>query len=313
MSSSPQLSQEVIKESNQRQETTLRNIQNLQEMEKSLYSQLEASSANGGDNHVQLVKKINELSQMRVSMFEELDSMYKGVQGRVMQSRNDLVDQMIVTNVVENELNATKKSLNALKNNENSKMRMVEINTYYSKQYRAQTDVMKLVILTSGILFILIVLSKKGFVPSNIASGLIAITCVVGGFFVVRKIFDINSRSNMNFDEYEWSWNPAAVKPTVIKYDEAQLLGAATSLKDDAHSFAKDIGIGCVGESCCSSDMTFDKKTEKCVVAHDSHASKEGFSNNIEYMEDRTPISPWTEKQTTVIPFNNSKDNYVRF
>ena len=117
----------------------------------------------------------------------------------------------------------------------------------------------------------------------------------------------------MNFDEYEWSWDPKAVKPTVLKYDEAQLLGAASSLKDEAQSFAKDVGIGCVGESCCSTGMTFDKKKEKCVVAHDNHAHKEAFSNNVEYMEDRNPISPWSEKQTTVTPFNNSNDNYVRF
>ena len=79
----------------------------MQEQEKKLYRELEVSAATGGvfGDQDAIVKKINELSAMRMTMFQELESMYASMQGRVAQSRIDLVDQMTVTGVMEQELN----------------------------------------------------------------------------------------------------------------------------------------------------------------------------------------------------------------
>ena len=83
------------------------------------------------------------ISQMRSTMFGQLEDMYRGMQG-IAQSKIDLVDQMTVTGVVEGQLNAAKAS-GALTNNKNQKM--VEINTYYSQKYRAQTDLVKTILM----------------------------------------------------------------------------------------------------------------------------------------------------------------------
>ena len=119
------------------QEVTLMNIQQLQKMEQKLYKELESMAANEPSaisKQDQIVKKINDLSQMRTTMFGQLEDMYRSLQGRVAQSRIDLVDQMTVTGVVEGQLNTAKASLNQLTDNKNQKMRMVEINTYYSQK-----------------------------------------------------------------------------------------------------------------------------------------------------------------------------------
>jgi len=76
-------------------------------MESSLYTQLEASSGSTTQQE-SIVNKINELSTMRMTMFSELDSLFKSTQGRVAQSRIDLVDQLTTTGVMETELNNTK-------------------------------------------------------------------------------------------------------------------------------------------------------------------------------------------------------------
>jgi len=162
MATTAVLSDNTLTQSENRQESILKNIKQLQEMESSLYTQLEASSGSTTQQE-SIVNKINELSTMRMTMFSELDSLFKSTQGRVAQSRIDLVDQLTTTGVMETELNNTKSNFNHLTSNKDNKMRMVEINTYYASKYQAQSGLMKLIILVCIPLLILAILSKKIF------------------------------------------------------------------------------------------------------------------------------------------------------
>ena len=292
VNSGSDLNSDVVKQNNARQVDTLKNIQKLQDLEKELYKNLEKNAANGAtaDKQQATIAKINELSQIRLTMFEELDAMYKGVQGRVAQSRVDLVDQMMVTGIVEKELNDAKQRLNNMNTDKHNKMRMVEINTYYSQKYRAQASLMKAIIFISLVFLILIIVAKKDWIPENIINGIIGVWVVICAIYIIYRIVDISRRSNMNFDEYDWEWNANANKPTVIQYDEENILGSITSLKDDANNFAASIGIGCVGTKCCSTGTKYDIVKNQCVEAFCS--SK--------------------EKKSIVVPFSNT-DNYVRF
>lgn len=285
------------------QKVTLMNIQQLQKMEQKLFSDLEAAAANDPTNtsaQDDIVKKINELSQMRMTMFGQLEDVYKDMQGRVAQSRIDLVDQMTVTGVVEGQLNSAKASLNALTDNKDQKMRMVEINTYYSQKYRAQTDLVKTILMFAVPCLILAIVIKKGFIPANFGRyGLYAIA-IVGAIVVLRKWWDISSRSNMNFDEYKWDWDANANKPTVLEYDIDQIKGSH-AIEDGINSFAREVGLGCVGEECCSKGTKWDKKTDKCV---------EGFSG-IARVESRNAVCPWKHDASTVKAFS-PLDNYER-
>ena len=67
------LSDASLKVSQDRQAQALNDIQRLQKMEKSLYEQLEASSADGDDvqRQEQIVAKINELSAVRMGLFQD--------------------------------------------------------------------------------------------------------------------------------------------------------------------------------------------------------------------------------------------------
>lgn len=285
------------------QKVTLMNIQQLQKMEQKLFSDLESAAANDPSNtsaQDAIVKKINELSAMRMTMFGQLENVYKDMQGRVAQSRIDLVDQMTVTGVVEGQLNNAKASLNTLSDNKNQKMRMVEINTYYSEKYRAQTDLVKTIIMFAIPCLILAIVIKKGFIPANIGKLAIYAISIIGAIVVLRKWMDISSRSNMNFDEYKWDWDANANKPTVLEYDEEQIEGS-TMAEDTLKSFEKEIGLGCVGQDCCSDGTKWDKTTEKCI---------EGFSG-ITQVESRNAVCPWKNSASTVKAFT-PVDNYER-
>jgi len=292
------------------QAATLLQIQELQTKEKALYAKLESLSAAGApvSDQEQTVNKINELSQMRIGLFQQLTEMYDQMQTNVANTRVDLVDQMTVVGVVEQQLNAAKTTLNTIKGTQQGKMRMVEINTYYGKQYLAHTGVMKLIIMVCIPLLILAILRKKDIIPSNIAGILITIVMVVGGFLIIRRLIDLAQRDNMNYDEFDFFFDPASQDPTVWEYDKEQLEGTniMQDIEDDAQYVADSMGLGCIGENCCGDGMTYDSDTEKCVIGTDKEAfeNSQGMQTAFIAANDKDKVCPWGKSSTLVKPFN---------
>ena len=308
MSSNAVLSDNTLQQADDRQAALLKNINNLQTMESDLYKQIEAASANDTDSAKQdaIIKKINELSTMRMTMFNELDGMYRSMQGRVSQSRIDLVDQLTVTGVMEQELNNAKKNLNVIQSNKDNKMRLVEINTYYASKYKAQAGLMKRVIMVCIPLLILAIVAKKGWIPRNISNGLIGIVVVVGGFMIIKQVINLSSRNNMNYDEFDWTWDPDANDPTVYEYDKDQLTGSINSIVEDANSFVANLGLGCVGSECCADGTKYDEDKGQCI---------EGFANgrrSVSYVEVEGGVCPFKPGKSVVKPFSDTQSNYVR-
>ena len=303
-----ELSDVTLKNAQDRQEALLKNINELQQQEKKLYQELEISAAVGGafTDQDAIVKKINELSAMRMTMFQELEAMFGSMQGRVAQSRIDLVDQMTVTGVMEEELNNAKKNMNLLSATKANKMRMVEINTYYASKYRAQGEFMKLIIMICAPLLILAICIKKGFIPKNIGNAIMAIIIAVGGYFVIRRAIDLGSRNNMNFDEYDWDWNADAQNPTVYEYDKQQLTGVSSDLEDDVNSFAKDMGLGCVGETCCAEGTKYDSKKQQCIEGFENGNFQPSF---VQVASAQCPFKPGTN---VVQPYSDASSNFVK-
>lgn len=305
------LSKTNLKNNNDSEAQYLNNIQQLQASEKEMYSKLEANVANNGSKDEQnaIIVKINQLSQLRISLFKTLTSMYDSVQSSVANSRVNLVDQLTAVGIVENELNNAKAHLNELESTKNNKMRMVEINTYYGKRYKAHTELIKKIILISLPLLILAILKKKDLIPSIIPDaviyGISGLIILVGGYLILKDIVDIYSRDNMDYDAYNWSFNPEAAKPSVYEYDKAQLLGATNSIVDDAQTLAFGLGVGCVGANCCSEGMVYDENGKKCIakVAKETfrtgqltHGAFTGSTTDVVYMGRHSgPPEPYSE------------------
>jgi hypothetical protein len=190
------------------------------------------------------------------------------LQTQVGNSRVNLVDQLTSIGVIEKQLNQIKEQLNQSDNIKNNKLRMVEINTYYSKRYRAYTELMKIVIFSCVLFVILALLKKKGLVPENIINGLLTIFLLIALFFFLRKANDIFWRNNMNFDEYDWFILPGTGK-TVYEYDKEAIenINITNALEDDMQYMEKDAAgiIGCVAADCCGKTMHYDKNKKKCV------------------------------------------------
>ena len=91
------------------------------------------------------------------------------------------------------------------------KKRMIELNTYYGKRFNAQVGVVKLFIYTCVPVLILAILANAGLIPTTIAGFIIVIIIVTGLIYIYAAVSDINRRSKMNFDEYEWEFDPSRV------------------------------------------------------------------------------------------------------
>lgn len=181
-------------------------ITELQNLEKQLISSLEASYASQNPNieeRTQLLKQINDLSTTRVNLFNMLNSLFAISQDELSNSRKDVMDKIVVAKVMENQLNNMKGIMNEVQDIKNNKLRMVEINTYYGKRYQAHTDLMKLIIKICIALFILIVINKRQLLPSSIVNPLMLIVVGLGLFFIIRQVWDLSIRDNMNYDRYK--------------------------------------------------------------------------------------------------------------
>jgi len=244
--------------------TPLENIANLQTTEQALIAQLTtlmASPTTPPADITAIINQINYLSNARIGMFATLSENAAILQSGVSNSRVDLVSQMTLLNVVEDQINSAKAKLGELQNKNDTKMRMVQINTYYGQRYEAQSELMKLVIIVCIPILILFLLKKKGFLPEMIANYAIGITIAVSAIFVIRKVWNISMRSNMNYDEIDWKFeDPSDYSPTVLEYNKTHLFNFENPIKN----LMGNLGF-CMGADCCSKGLYFDEDKQKCT------------------------------------------------
>jgi len=237
----------------------LDDIQKLQYLEQSLFSQLEKNAGTmSSDEQMRLIDKINTVSDTRLTLYETLNKMNDYFRGAAEQSHTVLTGQSDAVIIVERELNSAKDRLALIESQKNNKIRMVQINDYYAKQYSEHTDFMKIVVAMLVPILILQVLKNKGLVPEKIYYALVVAVSVIGAVFLVRVFFSIISRSKMNYDAYQWNFDPASTESAA--YDESD---------DSNNPWKSPSAGGCYGETCCSTGQYYDTVGRVCVTGSD--------------------------------------------
>lgn len=284
---------------------TLQSIQELQQLEKQLYTNLEKSAANPSENNLveqeQVIKRINDLSSTRIQLFNSLRDVYKDTQQNVNKLRTELADKMIVAKVMEEQLNGLKMNMNAIKDDKNNKLRMVEINTYFGKRYQAHTELMKMVIKVCLALLAINVLAKRGRINVNTSGTLTTIVLVIGGFFIIRKSVDLLRRDNMNYDEYDWNRGFQPKGQTVFEYNKQHLGGLFGSNEDASNS-----GLNIDEWSVCGEGTMFDTSKNQCIVklpdtsastnVQPAHVKENFLSMNLSNIQGYNPSDDFFQK-----------------
>jgi predicted DNA-binding protein (UPF0251 family) len=233
----------------ERNQQVLSNISQLQTQEKELYSSLDNPNMSTEEKQ-QIINKINEVSQIRLNLYEGLKDMYAYYQQNVSSSRSTLQQEITAIDIIENELNQSKKRLNLIQDQKYNKLRLVEINTYYGKRYNAHTNLMKTIVITCIPLIILAILANKGILPPKIYRVLAALVLIIGVISLGRQLVDLSNRDNMNWDEYNWNFNSSEAPKS--DGTEPQNPWATPS-------------VTCIGSACCYEGSTYDAGKNICL------------------------------------------------
>ncbi len=251
-------------------EQLLNDIQSLQQMEQQLFNSLESNTSLSSEEQTKIVEKMNQLSNMRVNLYKTLSGVNNYFDNALNTSINTLKEQAIAIQIVESELNKSKKRLELLEEEKNNKIRLVEINTYFGDKYAEHSQLMKIIIFTLVPIIILAFLNNKGLLPNVIYYGLLIIIALIGGYFFWKRYASIIMRDNMNYQEYDWPFNPNDINTST------------TSSTSDPWGNAKDYGT-CIGDACCSNGLTYDDSLNQCVpaITTSTATNTESFVNNV--------------------------------
>ena len=296
------LSPERLEQMNSRHKQTLENIKQLQNMEKELYASLDTSVSGRSISkaeQTQVINKINELSTMRMNLYMSMKDMYLFLQTNVSDTRNNLVNDLTNVGVVEGELNNAKTQLKVLEKERYDKLRMVEINTYYSDRYQAHTNVMKLVIFTCIPILIIALLANKELIPSSVSSIAIGVVAAIGLIYIIYSMVDISKRDNMNFNEYKGPSSGSTSDKDTEGEDYSDVFG-------DDNQDSSSASEPCVGKDCCTGGMVFNKQTQRCQDVTESMVGSQLIKGSMGMANDNVSLKG---DSSVVMPFSDS-ENY---
>jgi hypothetical protein len=177
-----------------------------------------------------IMDQIDQLTQMRMNMFKQIQSQFSGDQNDLTGTQKALSSQLALAKVAEGQLADMKKQIRKLEDMKNDKLRMVEIGSYEAQRYDAYKTVMFYIFLTAIAMVTVNKTAQLGILPEFLSTGLMAFALVAGAIMVGRKLLDIGSRSPLNFDKYDFS------SDTVIQQTQP---GYETVLEHDKRAFAK--------------------------------------------------------------------------
>jgi hypothetical protein len=236
----------------ERNQQVLYNISQLQGQERTLYSSLDDVTLSS-EQKQQIINKINEISQMRTNLYASLKDTYSFYQKNVSASKNTLGQSMEAIDILENELNQSKIRLNLLEDQKYNKLRLVEINTYYGKRYKAHSGLMKTIVIICIPIIILTILANKEILPPKLYAVLMGIILIFGIMSIGTQLIDIGSRDNMNWDEYYWYFNK----------DKAP---TDTTIGDVTNPWeTNSLSLTCIGSACCYDGSSYDSAQNICV------------------------------------------------
>ena len=158
----------VQENTNETIENMLAYLSQLQTTEEELYEILK--DENDTTNKKDIITKINDLSSKRDKLYVDMKQMSVDVNNQNKNTSNNYSNQLQIISIAEKELNREKDRLKILNAEKYNKLRMVEINTYYSKRYESLAYVTILVIGFFIITIIINLLTNRGIIPENITN-----------------------------------------------------------------------------------------------------------------------------------------------
>ena len=237
------------------EESILKDIKQLQTLEQELFTSLEQNTGLSASEQDKILDKINKITSMRMDLYQTLNEINKFYKNSLDNSNITLYEQKQAVSVLENNLNKTKKQKEMLEKSKNNKIRLIEINNYYGDRYEEHTQLVKIVVFS---LIPIVVLSMaRSYIPNIVYSVLIALIVVISIYYFIMRLMSIVNRDDMNYDEYQWSFNPAKAPGPPVK---------DLTKKVEPRLATGNWGT-CVGSACCSDGQDYNEDLNLCVIS----------------------------------------------
>jgi hypothetical protein len=249
---------------------TLNDIQNLQKIEKDLFNSLENKTLQNplsSEELTKIVNKVNDISQMRINLYKSLNNLNTFYNSELNNSTHTLKQQTRAIQIVENELNESKKKLEIIEREKNNKIRIVEINNYFGEKYAEQTSLLIAILFFLFLFIVISILFKKNIIPRPLYITLLILVGIYGIYNLSNHLYSIINRDNMNYQEYNWYFNPNAAP------------GVNTSSSSSSDPWGKG-SFTCIGQACCYEGSTYDT-TQNVCIPNTTQNNPEGFVNDI--------------------------------
>jgi hypothetical protein len=187
-------------------------INNLQKLENDKYIALDVllKSNPSPDNVAQqeaIINDITAISTLRSNLFDTLLNNASSHSKLNEQMNSNLENKNTIKTLKENSLNLERAALEAEDTTISNARRMVDINTYYHKQYAARVKIMKLIVLICFVIIFFIVLMHLGWLPQELVTVIVVITLLAGVIYIGYLVNDMYQRSKLNFDEYNFPFD----------------------------------------------------------------------------------------------------------
>lgn len=277
---------------NARYNESISHVAKLQQMETDLYTSLDKGVSQ--NEKADSLKKIKQLSEMRNNLLLNMKDNFLFLQNNVSDSRNYLVNDLTNIGVAEQELNNTKKELESMEQEKTEKMRKIQMNTYYTEKYTAYIHIMKMVIYLCIPLVIIGLLDKFHFIPNYMLNYLIGINFGIIAVYVFIGCWDIYSRDDMNFNEYN------------ISTDDNPPL---KNTNNDAKLAKQKTAPTCVGNQCCTQGMVYDITKQKCQSVLEGMSGR--LPESTEMSDDLVVLETDTTDLNIVKPFDEKNNQYT--
>jgi hypothetical protein len=202
----------------------IQDLAQLQSLEQELIEKLQNPAIPDAEK-TQIITKIGELTQLRIQLYGMLHRLDVDSQTVADQSTQVVQQQLRAVKIVEKELNHSKEELQKIQNERLGKLRVIQINNYYSKMYQAHARILKWVI---GWVIILIICYRFYNRFTMVLAVLLSIYFVSK---IAYLVLDTSQRSTQNFDQYDWEFNPNTAPSAPSVSDSLAQTAASTNSK----------------------------------------------------------------------------------
>jgi len=220
--------------------------------DKSLYTKLSTLQTDIGNS-------LTDINTVQINNLDFLNN-YKDF------AAQNVVNQEITKMYAENQKENVNTMSGAVQQDNDNKLRMVEINNYYIKKNEYLNAVMKRVLLGLAVILILVILSKIELIPTGVATffGVLIVLVIVA--YGVYVSYDLSQRDKFNFEQYVIPFDLTAR----MMEASGTLLNIGQELKTELHPFISgskglENVVGCIGQSCCSTGTVYDVAKEQCI------------------------------------------------